>query len=228
VGETYEASAQSYNEAVATGGGGLFGLPQGSVSQRVSGYQLSVPIPCQPIAGGQCPKITSPATYIARIYQFGLMVAGLAAFGSIVYGALQYTLSAGSFTKTEEAKEQITQAIYGLVLLLGAFLILYTINPSLVQLRDPNVQFLDVDELIQRGGGPGGLEQRLGGVPEPHPLCKFGTYTGLNVTVGGSGNLAPSFVCHECKPNASPAGTSDCQCNAGFVQENNQCVSQPK
>ena len=189
----------------------------GQIKQQVSGYQLSVDIPCQPIAGGQCPKITGPASYVARVYQFGLMVVGLLAFAGIIYGSIKYILSAGNMASLDDAKEQITQAIYGLLLLLGAFVILYTINPALVQLRNPEVPILNIDEIIQRGELPP-PEQRLtggggGGTGAGgDPLCSAGSYTGLSLTIGGREQL-PSFICTQCVIGAEKDSSGKCQRN---------------
>lgn len=112
-------------------------------------YVPKIEIPCDTnIAGGTCPKADTPANYIARLYQFGLMIAGLIALGVILFGAVEYTLSAGGVAKKEEAKDRILQAIYGILLLLGAYLILYTIDPKLVSLTDPEFQAVDLSTLL--------------------------------------------------------------------------------
>lgn len=75
----------------------------------------------------------NPADLIAQFYQIALGLAAAAAFGVLIYGAILWTLS-GAVTSKEDAKEWIFGAVWGLVLLLGAYLILYTINPDLVNL----------------------------------------------------------------------------------------------
>ena len=52
----------------------------------------------------------------------------------IVIGGVQYTTSYGSSGKGE-AKARILNAVLGLLLVLGAWVILYTINPDLVKLE---------------------------------------------------------------------------------------------
>lgn len=107
--------------------------------------ELSFPIPCQSTsltgqcAGGSGTDISDPATYVARIYQFGLLAAGITALGAMVFGATKYILSAGNVFDQGEAKNQILSAIYGVLLLLGAYLILNTINPDLVKLKNPTL-----------------------------------------------------------------------------------------
>jgi hypothetical protein len=105
---------------------------------------LKYEFPCTSIAGGTCSpdSATSPAAYIARFYQFALMIAGILAFGMLLWGAIKYTVSRGNAGQIEDAKDIIYQALWGVALLLGAFLILYTIDPGLVNLRDPNITSL--------------------------------------------------------------------------------------
>ena len=70
---------------------------------------------------------------VSNLYQLALGVSGLLAFGAIVYGAIVYTLAAGNPGGQNEGKEWIKQALLGLLLLLGAYIILNTINPALVK-----------------------------------------------------------------------------------------------
>lgn len=82
-------------------------------------------------AGGQG---QNPAYLVSKFYQIALGLVGAAALGIILYGAILYTLSAGSPPKQSEARDWITGGIWGVVLLLSAYLILYTINPKLVDI----------------------------------------------------------------------------------------------
>jgi hypothetical protein len=72
---------------------------------------------------------------ISYIYKFALGICGVVALISIVFGAAQYAFSAGNSSKAEDAKDRITQALLGIVILLFSYLILYTINPDLVNLK---------------------------------------------------------------------------------------------
>jgi len=116
-----------------------------SVVSAAEPTKLTYEFPCSPIAGGICPTseqtAQSPAAYIARFYQFALMLAGMLAFGMIIYGAIQYIVSAGSPAAQSDARDRIFQALWGIALLFGAYLILYTIDPKLVSLTDPNINF---------------------------------------------------------------------------------------
>lgn len=77
---------------------------------------------------------------VGRFYQIALGLAGAAALGVLIYGAILWTVS-GAVTSKQDAMEWIWGAVWGLVLLLGAYLILYTINPDLVNLKGAKALF---------------------------------------------------------------------------------------
>ena len=86
------------------------------------------------IPGTNLTASSTPGAYVANFYQFALLIAGVLALGAIVYGGVKYATSAGNPSAQSDGKEWILSAIYGLLLLAGAYLILYTINPNLVNL----------------------------------------------------------------------------------------------
>lgn len=82
-------------------------------------------------------EITGPASYILYLYNLGLRVAGVLAFLLVLfYGAL-YIVSAGDEKKTGEYKEKLGNVLVGVIVLLGSYIILQTINPTLTQLKEP-------------------------------------------------------------------------------------------
>ncbi|PIZ45364.1 hypothetical protein COY31_00500 [Candidatus Wolfebacteria bacterium CG_4_10_14_0_2_um_filter_39_18] len=99
---------------------------------------------------------TSPADFISKFYRIALGVVGGAALGVLVYGAILWTVSGAVSTK-QDAMEWIWAAIWGLILLLGAYLILNTINPDLVKLKNPDQLLMpgttDLTPLIYAAGG---------------------------------------------------------------------------
>lgn len=99
------------------------------------GYVLKVNLPGIPTQ-----SFSTPGQYIGQIYRFSFIAAGLVAILIITYHAIRYTISAGNTSLQSDARDGITQSLLGLGLLLGAYLILYTINPQLVQLKEPQVQ----------------------------------------------------------------------------------------
>ena len=76
---------------------------------------------------------------ITNFYNFALIIAGILAFGAIVYGGVKYAAGAGNPSSQSEGKSWITNALLGLLLLAGAWVVLNTINPQLVTLATPSL-----------------------------------------------------------------------------------------
>jgi len=102
-------------------------------------YKLIVPLPLN----GGTEEINGPAEYIVAIYTYGLGLGALLALTMIVIGAVQYTLSE-AITSKEDARDRILKAIWGLILLLAATLILNILNPKLTTLEEPAPEFDNV------------------------------------------------------------------------------------
>lgn len=68
-----------------------------------------------------------------NVLNWAIGIGGLLALGVIIYGGVLYIVSAGFPSRQGDAKEWIKAAIYGLALLLGAYLILNTINPAILR-----------------------------------------------------------------------------------------------
>lgn len=83
---------------------------------------------------------TNPGQMVLDFYKFALIAGAILAFGAIVYGAIRHVLSAGNPSGKSDAKEWIREALLGLALLVGAYIILNTINPNLVNLTLPGLQ----------------------------------------------------------------------------------------
>ncbi len=90
-------------------------------------------LPVPPPPGETAPVRPGPgiANFIRYVYLFGISFIGVAAVVSIFYGGLKYFLSIAGGAK-EDAKDILTSALLGLLLALGAYLLLRTINPALV------------------------------------------------------------------------------------------------
>jgi len=74
---------------------------------------------------------------IAWFYYFIVGISGLASFIMLVWGGFQWLTSIGSPTKISDAKDKISSAILGLIIVLASFLILKVINPDFITLKLP-------------------------------------------------------------------------------------------
>ncbi len=84
------------------------------------------------IVPGQ-PRTNDFLKYLEGLYKFGIAISAILAVFMISYGAFNYIItSAGNAAKMADSKEMILNAIFGLILALIAFLILFIVNPDLV------------------------------------------------------------------------------------------------
>ena len=109
--------------------------------------------------------------YINIIVNIVIGVAGLLAVVMIIFGGVQY-MTTDAIAGKSEAKGTITNAIIGLLIALGSFVILNTINPQLLKI-DP-----DIDEISIN-------------VDEPPALKSDGTYATTDPLVGAVRHNTP-------------------------------------
>jgi hypothetical protein len=76
---------------------------------------------------------TAPCSMIFGFYNFAMVLGGVLALGAITYGGVKYTMAAGNPAGQSEGKAWIKDALLGLLLLAGAYLILNIINPNLTK-----------------------------------------------------------------------------------------------
>lgn len=95
--------------------------------------------------------------YIVGIYKWALLVAGIIATVMIILGGFTYLTSGGDATRAGAGKERIGAAIFGLILLLGSYLLLYLLNPDLVQFKSLKINVIEPIELdIVKAGSDNG------------------------------------------------------------------------
>ncbi|MFA5000387.1 MAG: pilin [Patescibacteria group bacterium] len=87
------------------------------------------------------------ARYVKAIYNYGIAVVGILAAVVLMAGGILWLTSAGNDSKIAQAKELITGSIVGTGILLGAWLILNTINPDLVELKAIEVKMFEETSL---------------------------------------------------------------------------------
>jgi len=113
---------------------------------------------------------------VSALYKFGIWTVGIAALLMLVIGGFMYMTSAGNTSRVASAKGVIGDALLGLLAALGAFLLLYVINPDLTKL---NLKLIQVN--VQGGGSA------------PLPITG-GACTGTNVGCCSSGTKCADCV----------------------------------
>jgi len=102
------------------------------------GLSVSAQINYTPLA--PIPEITGTgntvnvSTFIQGLVKFSIGIAGALAVLMIIWGGIQY-ISTDAWGKKSDAKGVIQNAIIGFILAIGAYSILYTINPKLVDIN---------------------------------------------------------------------------------------------
>jgi len=69
---------------------------------------------------------------VETIFIWSLNILGIVVFVMIFFAGFQWFTAAGNTAKVNEARGRITNAVTGAIILLAAWIILYTINPDLV------------------------------------------------------------------------------------------------
>lgn len=93
------------------------------------------------IPGVETPEYVSTGLpeAVNYLFHFAVIVIGILIFGVLVYSGINYLLSFGNPAKLSDAKQGITAAGFGGLILLGAYLIFNTINPQLLILTPPEI-----------------------------------------------------------------------------------------
>lgn len=105
------------------------------VFQFASGQETEVTYPT--IQGVETPTTTRVAfsKYIQYFFYLAIFLSGFIAFGAIVMGGVKHLASAGNPSLLADARSQILYGILAVVLLLGSYILLNSINPQLTKLE---------------------------------------------------------------------------------------------
>lgn len=99
-----------------------------NIIQKAYAYTLLQPLPG--IGGGGAGG-TGLTDYLNWLFKFMLAAAAFLAVVQIVVGGIQMMIGGASETARSDAKKRIQDALWGLLLALASWLILWTINPNL-------------------------------------------------------------------------------------------------
>jgi len=83
---------------------------------------------------GKLSEVDSFSELLQNIYNYSIVIAGMLAVIMIAIGGFQY-MGSDAYSTKQSAKERITNAIIGLLIVISAVLILETINPGITDLE---------------------------------------------------------------------------------------------
>jgi hypothetical protein len=106
---------------------------------------------------------------ILAIYKFGIWTVGIAGMFMLVIGGFMYMASAGNTATAGNAKNIIADSLLGIAAALGAYLIMYVINPDLTKIDFSRLLSVGVKEAAETspeatGALPGGTAGSCGGL----------------------------------------------------------------
>lgn len=133
------------------------------------------------VVSGATAQIPYIALYVVGIYKYALVIGSILATMMLMIGGIMYMSSVGVAERISTAKNIIFGAISGIILLLGSYLILATINPNLIHLS--SIQLETVKPGFLDGPTPGDMSDWGGTVPElpegdvPTGMCLGNTAT---------------------------------------------------
>lgn len=82
---------------------------------------------------------SSPVGLIANFYELAIAFSGVLALGMIIYAGILRVTNASNPGKVGQSNEIIYNALLGIVLLFGSYILLNTINPQLAKLEIPSL-----------------------------------------------------------------------------------------
>lgn len=104
------------------------------------GYEPLVHIPGLPEGG-----VVDISAYLVGIYNFLLSIVGILAVIMLIIGGMKYITAAGNSGAVTDAKDTIWNALFGLALALLSWVIVGTINPDVLYLRQPGAALSETD-----------------------------------------------------------------------------------
>jgi D-alanyl-D-alanine dipeptidase len=124
-------------------------MNQPSTRIKIPGLEFTNTSDVEVIIEGADKYINVPflGEFMTAVFRYGIVVAGLAAVIMIIVGGVQWIMSGGNANLKTTAKSRIVGAVSGLIIALSSYIILYTINPHLVEFK--NLKILYVDEFIE-------------------------------------------------------------------------------
>ena len=153
-----------------------------SVTYALDDYTVLAPLPGTYV--GPCPATgctTNFETYIPGLINWSMGIAAVMAFVVITMGGIMY-MTTDAIYKKEDGRKWIEQAIWGLVLVIGAWVILNTINPQILKFTLTLPQ--PVISTIGAGGVVAGVDMTEG-QSQSHRQIGLDLRDSSSITTGG-------------------------------------------
>jgi len=77
--------------------------------------------------------------YVVYIYYFVIIASGLFGFFSLIYAGFLYMISTGNPHLLEDAKDKIMATLFGILILLGAVLLLRQLSPQFIVMEETHL-----------------------------------------------------------------------------------------
>jgi hypothetical protein len=107
-------------------------------NDNVKEYTVLAPLPGTTCTSDTCstndPTKASLGSYIPGLFNLMIGVAAVIAVAYIIWGGIEY-ITTDSWNGKQDGKNRIWNAVIGLVIVITSYLILYTINPNLLNLN---------------------------------------------------------------------------------------------
>ncbi len=84
--------------------------------------------------------------YIDYFFKLAIWILGFVAFGATVYGGTLYLTSTGEPEKLNKAREYLSSAFFGVLILLTSYLVLSIISPDLIKLEPPKIEEVKIEK----------------------------------------------------------------------------------
>ncbi|MDD5431347.1 MAG: thioredoxin domain-containing protein, partial [Candidatus Pacebacteria bacterium] len=165
-----------------------------------SARDLEIKYPTIPAGGTPKTTETKITEYVKYVFNFAIAITGIIALISLIIGGVRFLTSIGEPAKISEAKSQITSAAFGIILLLGSFILLNVINPKIIDFQEPTLPEIPAGQTLS---APPVLRQytedlmirvkefakELSNVPDP-----------IRSTAKSIGNLTAKCDCQNAEP----------------------------
>ncbi len=186
--------------------------PSASASSATTGMYFTegydaylAPLPGLPDQNCSTPPCSGLGPFLKALFTILIMLAGILAFIMLVIGGITYA-TANAIDGHSSGKDMMWNAVLGLIIALGAWVILNTINPKLasdLSITIPKATFDDVSPEWKGGNAPTGTriahetaklngQPIAQGMPWPSDATQRDELAGAGITINTANNCTPT------------------------------------